>query len=72
MYLNADPGVSRGLLQRVKPAGFKGLILTIDAIGQGSSDAYVRLRTVSALAPLSQLHHRQHESVRDRSVVEAA
>ncbi|MGE3283239.1 MAG: alpha-hydroxy-acid oxidizing protein [Alphaproteobacteria bacterium] len=43
MYLNVDPGISRELLQRVKPAGFKAVILTIDAIGQGSSDEYVRL-----------------------------
>ena len=52
MYLNVDQGISRELLQRVKPAGFKaiiltidaiGQILTIDAIGQGSSDEYVRL-----------------------------
>ena len=43
MYLNGDAGISRELLQRVKPAGFKAIILTVDAIGQGSSDEYVRL-----------------------------
>ena len=43
MYLNVDAGISRELLQRVKPANFKAIILTIDAIGQGSSDEYVRL-----------------------------
>ena len=43
MYLNVDAGISRELLQRVKPAGFKAIILTVDAIGQGSSDEYVRL-----------------------------
>lgn len=43
MYLNVDQGISRELLQRVKPAGFKAIILTVDAIGQGSSDEYVRL-----------------------------
>jgi lactate oxidase len=43
MYLNVDEGISRELLQRVKPAGFKAVILTVDAIGQGSSDEYVRL-----------------------------
>lgn len=42
MYLNVDEGISREVLQRVPRAGFKGVILTIDAIGQGSSDAYVR------------------------------
>lgn len=30
-------------LQRVKAAGFQAVILTVDAIGQGSSDEYVRL-----------------------------
>lgn len=43
MYLNVDMGLSRELLQRVRPAGFKAVILTVDAIGQGSSDEYVRL-----------------------------
>lgn len=43
MYLNVDEGLSREVLQRVKPAGFKAVILTVDAIGQGSSDEYVRL-----------------------------
>lgn len=42
MYLNVDEGASRAVLQRVPRAGFKGVIITIDAIGQGSSDAYVR------------------------------
>lgn len=42
MYLNVDEGLSREVLQRVPRAGFKAVILTIDAIGQGSSDAYVR------------------------------
>ena len=41
MYLNVDEGVSRETLQRVRPAGFQAVILTIDAIGQGSSDAYI-------------------------------
>ncbi|HET9274103.1 MAG TPA: alpha-hydroxy-acid oxidizing protein [Methyloceanibacter sp.] len=43
MYLNVDEGLSREVLQRVRPAGFKAVILTVDAIGQGSSDEYVRL-----------------------------
>jgi lactate oxidase len=43
IYLNTDMGLSRELLQRARAAGFKAIILTIDAIGQGSSDAYVRL-----------------------------
>lgn len=43
MYLNVDEGLSREVLQRVRPAGFTVVILTVDAIGQGSSDEYVRL-----------------------------
>jgi lactate oxidase len=43
MYLNVDQGLSRELLQRVRPAGFEAVILTVDVIGQGSSDEYVRL-----------------------------
>jgi lactate oxidase len=43
MYLNVDMGLSREILQRTRAAGFKAVVLTIDAIGQGSSDDYVRL-----------------------------
>ena len=43
MYLTVDEGESREVLERVRNAGFKAVILTIDAIGQGSSDEYVRL-----------------------------
>jgi L-lactate oxidase len=43
IYLNIDQGISKELLERVKPAGFKAVVLTIDAIGGGSSDAFARL-----------------------------
>lgn len=43
IYLTADDGVNRGLLERAKAAGFQAIVLTIDAIGQGSSDEYQRL-----------------------------
>jgi lactate oxidase len=43
MYLTVDEGESRDVLQRVRAAGFRAVILTVDAIGQGSSDEYVRL-----------------------------
>jgi lactate oxidase len=43
IYLDVDDGKSRELLLRAKAAGFKAIILTVDAIGQGSSDEYVRL-----------------------------
>ena len=42
MYLNVDEGLSREILQRVKAARFQAVIHTIDAIGQGSSDEYIR------------------------------
>lgn len=43
MYLNVDQGLSREVLQRARDAGFKAIVFTIDAIGQGSSDEYMRL-----------------------------
>jgi lactate oxidase len=43
MYLNVDEGLSREVLQRARGAGYKAIVLTIDAIGQGSSDEYERL-----------------------------
>ena len=38
-----DTGLSHEVLQRTRATGFKAVVLTIDAIGQGSSDEYVRL-----------------------------
>ena len=43
MYLNVDEGQSKEVLQRARDAGFKAIVFTIDAIGQGSSDEYLRL-----------------------------
>ena len=43
IYLNVDLGISKEQLQRARAAGYKAIILTIDAIGQGSSDEYLRL-----------------------------
>ncbi|MGH6617971.1 MAG: alpha-hydroxy-acid oxidizing protein [Alphaproteobacteria bacterium] len=42
VYLDVDEGFSREVLQRAKAAGFKAIILTVDSIGQGSSDEYER------------------------------
>ena len=42
MYLNVDEGLSREILQRAKAARFQAIIHTVDAIGQGSSDEYIR------------------------------
>jgi lactate oxidase len=44
MYLSVDAGESREVLERARDAGFKAVVLTIDAaVGQGSSDEFVRL-----------------------------
>lgn len=43
IYLTTDEGLSRAVLQRARAAGFKAIVLTVDAIGQGSSDEYQRL-----------------------------
>lgn len=43
IYLDVDEGISRELLQRAKAAGFKAIMLTVDSIGQGSSDQYEAL-----------------------------
>jgi L-lactate oxidase len=40
MYLDNDEGLSREILQRARAVGFKAIILTVDAIGQGTSDQY--------------------------------
>lgn len=40
VYLDVDEGFSREVLSRAKDAGYKAIILTVDAIGQGSSDEY--------------------------------
>jgi lactate oxidase len=43
MYLTVDRGESKAVLERARDAGFKAIIFTVDAIGQGSSNEYVRL-----------------------------
>lgn len=43
MYLTVDAGQSREVLERARDAGFKAIIFTVDTIGQGSSDEYMRL-----------------------------
>lgn len=40
IYIDVDEGLTRELLQRAKASGYKAIILTVDAIGQGSSDEY--------------------------------
>lgn len=43
MYLTVDAGQSREVLERARNAGFKAIVFTVDSIGQGSSDEYMRL-----------------------------
>jgi lactate oxidase len=50
IYLSTDMGLSREQLQRARDAGFKAIILTADAIGQGSSDEYVRILLANSAA----------------------
>ena len=43
IYLNKDEGLNRDVLLRAKEAGYSAIVLTADALGPGSSDAFVRL-----------------------------
>ena len=43
MYLDTDKGLSREILQRARAAGFTAIVLTVDSIGQSTSDEYARL-----------------------------
>jgi L-lactate oxidase len=56
IYLNTDMGLSREQLQRARAAGFKAIVLTIDAIGQGSSDEYVNLGRPRPWLPYGNYH----------------
>lgn len=51
IYLDTDPGISKEQLQRARGAGYKAIILTVDAIGQSSSDEYVRLGSARPWLP---------------------
>jgi L-lactate oxidase len=42
-YLNADAGVTHGILLRARDAKFSAIVLTADAPGPGASDEFVRL-----------------------------
>ncbi len=43
LYFNADVGVTRSLLQRARAAGYRAIVLTVDALGPGQSDEFIRL-----------------------------
>ena len=45
IYLNTDPAVNRSLAQRARAAGYSALVLTVDSLGPGQSDAYLALGT---------------------------
>ena len=43
VYVNSDPAVTRNILLRAKVAGYSAIVLTADAIGPGTSEAFLRL-----------------------------
>ncbi len=43
LYFNADAGVTRSLLERAKAAGYSAIIITADALGPGTSDAFLSM-----------------------------
>ena len=43
IYLNTDPAVNRRLAQRARAAGYSALVMTVDSLGPGQSDAYLAL-----------------------------
>ncbi|MBI7310097.1 alpha-hydroxy-acid oxidizing protein [Pseudomonas aeruginosa] len=43
LYFNRDLGVTSELLKRAKAAGYKAIVLTVDAMGPGSSDAWLEM-----------------------------
>ncbi len=43
LYFNADVGVTRSLLQRARAAGYSAIVLTVDGLGPGQSDEFIRL-----------------------------
>lgn len=43
LYFNADVGVTRSLLQRAYAAGYSAIVFTVDSIGPGQSDEFIRL-----------------------------
>lgn len=43
LYFNVDLGVTRDLLLRARAAGYSAIIITADAIGPGTSDAFISL-----------------------------
>jgi lactate oxidase len=43
LYFNADVGVTRSLLRRAYAAGYSAIVFTVDSIGPGQSDEFIRL-----------------------------
>lgn len=43
LYFNADAGVTRSLLERAKAAGYSAIIITTDALGPRTSDAFLSM-----------------------------
>ncbi len=43
VYFNADAGITRDILLRARDAGYSAIVLTADAIGPGTSDAFMAM-----------------------------
>ena len=43
VYFNADAGITHDILLRARDAGYSAIVLTADAIGPGTSDAFVAM-----------------------------
>ncbi len=43
LYMNTDQTVNRRLVQRARAAGYSAVVMTVDSLGPGQSDAYLAL-----------------------------
>lgn len=43
IYLNTEPRVNEALARRARTAGYRALVMTVDSLGPGASDAYVAM-----------------------------
>lgn len=43
LYMNKDQAVNRSLLGRARAAGYSAVVMTVDSLGPGQSDAYLAL-----------------------------
>lgn len=45
IYLNRDPAVNRALALRAKAAGYRVIVMTVDALGPGTSERFIAMGT---------------------------